>query len=214
MRQRLATMLSITALVTAIAIALPAQPAAACTCAGGTVEEQYARADAVFTGRLLDRRDPDNTGLSSSADFAALRFEVDAVYKGEVVIDQAVVTEQDTASCGVAFRGEGPFLVFANETHWAGRVVPDGMLHATSCDGTRPLGAAPVPASLGTARRPSAPTDGGDPATTAPSLSADGVEDENENDAVFIIGSLVAVVVIISGAIVFLTRRRAGPAAV
>lgn len=207
MRKRLGPSLGLTLLLTGLFVVLPAPPAAACSCAIGTDDEAIERADAVFSGRLLDRKDPGFLSGGSSADFSTLRFEVDAVYEGDVAIDQVVVTEQSGASCGLEIEGEGPFLVFAQASHYD-QEVPDGAVYAGLCGGTRPLAEGNVPASFGDARPPTPPPGGGEPATTAPS------SDDDDGAHLLFIGGLVAVTVAIGGAIVLLGRRRSADPAV
>lgn len=205
MRKRFASILGVVALVTVTFLVLPARPAAACSCVGGTDDEMFARAEAVFTGRLLDRKDPDWAMGGDPLAFSTLRFEVDGVYKGDVAIDQAIVTVNQSSACGLPITDVGPFLVFARngDNGSDGQPVPDGMLYAGQCAGTRELAESPVPAAFGTARQPTAPLGGGEPATTAPSPDED-------TAYLFFIGGLVAVVVLVGGAIVFFGRRRSG----
>lgn len=115
------------------AAAMTAAPAQACSCMSGTVmAQQFADADAVFTGRLIDRRveHPDDP-QRSSADPAYHLFAVDTVLKGAVDDRQEVVSADDGASCGLEIRGKGPQLVFAD--------LRDGELSAHLCNGTAKL---------------------------------------------------------------------------
>ncbi len=109
---------------------LPA-PASACSCAGEPLAGQVARADAVFTGRLLSR---EVGGGSSSADPALHVFAVDTVWKGSVAAEQGVVSAASGASCGLELSGDGPFLVLATRS----AELDEGQLAADLCGGTAP----------------------------------------------------------------------------
>lgn len=199
MRNRLVTSLTAIALAAAALVFGHASPASACSCSGGTDEEMFTTADVVFTGRLVDRNDPGMSAGRSSAAFSTLRFDVDAVYKGEAAVDQVVVTEQSGASCGLEITGSGPFVVFGSRSHWDDQ-VPEGMVYAGLCNGTRSLASQPVPTSFGTARSPTAPPAGDRPSTTAPSL------DDGGSAGLLLIAGIVATIA--ATALVVITRRR------
>ena len=119
----------------ALVVVGAASPASACSCAvvgvrdRATADTLLAGADAVFAGRLVDRREPVSLdGSSSSADLATLTFAVSRVFKGEVAPRQEVRTAQSGASCGLELAGEGPFLLFAQR-------AADGTLRASLCGG-------------------------------------------------------------------------------
>lgn len=97
-----------------------APAASACSCTGGTPAEFAARADAVFSGRLVSREVVGGAALHV--------FAVDTVHAGEVAERQGVVSPASGASCGLELAGEGPFLVFATRE--------DGRLAADLCGGT------------------------------------------------------------------------------
>ena len=109
----------------------PASPAQACSCAGAATAEQFNGADAVFTGRLVDRSVDSGWPTSSSADPARHVFDVEVVLKGRVHQHQAVFSAADGASCGLELDGTGPFVVFA----WH----HDERLRADLCGGTAEL---------------------------------------------------------------------------
>ena len=98
-----------------------APAASACSCTGGTPTEHALRADAAFSGRLVDRE-------VLGGDTALHVFAVDTVYTGEVAARQGVVSPASGGSCGLELAGEGPFLVFATRE--------DGRLAAGLCGGT------------------------------------------------------------------------------
>jgi hypothetical protein len=134
------------ALVLVLLVVLVVGPGAgraeACSCAAGDDRWAFDRSDAVFAGDLLgtDLEGP----LRSSADPEVFRFEVTAVYKGEVAREQEIVTEESGASCGLEAEVGGTYLVFASRR--GGMVDPgDGQYYAGLCGGTRTVDAAPVP---------------------------------------------------------------------
>jgi hypothetical protein len=103
-----------------------APAASACSCAGATATEHALRADAVFSGRLVERE-----VVGGTRDGTALHvFAVDTVHAGEVSARQGVVSAASGASCGLELTGDGPFLVFATRE--------DGRLAAGLCSGTGP----------------------------------------------------------------------------
>ena len=130
------------ALAMAIGLAsLPVQQALACSCAGGTIEESAAMADAVFTGTVVNqepvRLEPVGA-LAATAPMPAgmgqivYTFSVDGVAKGEIAEQAQVLSGGDGASCGMSFGMKERWLVFAT---W------DGAIHSTGlCSGNMPLG--------------------------------------------------------------------------
>ena len=134
MRRSLLTVL-LAALFSAAGL-LVASPASACSCAGATTAEQFADADAVFTGSLLSRDvDHPDWPTSSSGDPALLVFTAHVVFKGEVHEAQGVVTAASSASCGLELSGKGPYVVFATRSP----DLPDGQYAANLCGGTAAL---------------------------------------------------------------------------
>ena len=139
MRRGTVTLL-LTALLAAAGL-LVAAPAQACSCAEATTEEHFAQADAVFTGSLLSRDvDHPDRPVMSSGDPALHVFTAHVVFKGEVHEAQGVVSADDSAACGLALAGEGPFVVFAQRDP----DLPDGQYRADSCGGTGPADPAVV----------------------------------------------------------------------
>ncbi|MGP4023866.1 hypothetical protein [Actinomadura sp. 3N407] len=94
-------MLIALALVALVGVVTPGR-ACACSCAAMTDQEAYAKADAVFTGRVVQRQvrsrgwGPWKT--QSSGDPATLVFQVSVVNKGEVTRRQDLVTASEGAS--------------------------------------------------------------------------------------------------------------------
>jgi hypothetical protein len=98
----------------AVAGVVAAAPASACSCVGGTTQQYFDGADAVFTGTLVPREvTHPGAPISSSGDPALHVFTVDAVFKGNVHERQGVVSADAGASCGLELSGPGPFVVFA-----------------------------------------------------------------------------------------------------
>ena len=134
MRRSLLTLL-LAAAISAAGL-LVASPAAACSCAEADTATHFADADAVFTGTLVSRDvDHPDWPLMSSTDPALHVFAVDTVFKGEVHERQGVVSAADSASCGLALSGEGPFVVFAS----GDPDLPAGQYRSGLCNGTGDL---------------------------------------------------------------------------
>lgn len=145
-RRRLARVLLLT-LAVGGAVAVPAAPAAACSCAPTTDTAARATADAVFVGEVVARRDtPAKGGVLSSVDPAVFVVKVSRVYKGRVFATQEVVTARLGASCGLELPPAGPALFFAFATGAPlveGDLEP-GQLSSHLCSGTRAAVAAPA----------------------------------------------------------------------
>ena len=123
-------------------------PAGACSCAPIGDEGAFADADAVFVGSSVSRT-VEHGEVRSTADPAVHRFEVSAVYKGEVRRDQEVVTASDGSSCGFEAPLDVEVLVFADRTSSYGPRPGAGQLTGDLCNGTRALEVRPVPAAFG-----------------------------------------------------------------
>lgn len=131
-------------------LALTAVPALACSCVGFTEEEAFARAEAVFTGTVVDYEPPPMRPVSSSADPATWVFYVHDVHKGAVAEPrQAVTSAVSGASCGLEISEEqGTYKVFAD-----GAGAAPGTLGATLCGGTYEVAAQEVPEEDGAVDR-------------------------------------------------------------
>ena len=200
--------LSAVLLASAVVLAAPASPAAACDCSTASDEEVYAAATAVFVGRLVEVDEPVDPQTSSDPKW--LTFEVNRVHKGEVAARQIVVTALSPASCGAAVDDSGPFLVVAQPSTRANR-WPEDALQVTQCGGTRPLAERPVPASFGAGNAPVPAS----PSTTATaeaapespaSMTAAAVEDEASTMTTPALGAVVVAAAV--GGTVLLVRRR------
>ena len=100
-------------LVVALAAAIPAfsiRPTWACSCVSAPPREIAAHADAVFTGTVASV--PAVSGQTVSVDF-----ELDTVYKGPSGPRLTVHTSAFGASCGVVFRPNVRYTVFAFRDH-------------------------------------------------------------------------------------------------
>ena len=153
------------ALVAWAQLVLSAPPAAACSCEAKTDAVAFAGSDAVFTGRLVERvverrGDPD---VRSSTDRATHRFEVEAVYKGDVAAIQEIVSRDGGESCGLELPEGARAVVFATRASWAGMDPGPGQYWADLCNGTRLLEPSGAPVGFGGARvaSPAPPTDTG-----------------------------------------------------
>ena len=104
-------------LVAAIPL-LSIRPAWACSCAERTPRQIAAGADAVFTGTVASA--PRLSGQTVSVDF-----EVDTVYKGPSGPRITVTTNAQGSACGLAFRPNFRYTVFAFVDH--------GTLSASLC---------------------------------------------------------------------------------
>lgn len=155
---RRASALTLTALVLAglLVFASPA-PAGACTCVEVDDAVAFADADAVFLGRL-SRMHPARDG--GTVEVAILT--VSDVFKGDVVREQAVVTPENSAACGVDFLGDETYLVFARADSAGDIELEDGFLRTEACAGTRIVDA---DTDLAFAGAPDPPEDAGPPTT-------------------------------------------------
>ena len=96
--------------------------------------------------------------MRSTAHTAVHRFDVRAVYKGEVRQGQEVVSTADGSSCGLHAPPGVDVLVFADRTSHLGPQPGAGQLAGDLCNGTRPLELRPVPASFGAPTQPPQPS--------------------------------------------------------
>lgn len=121
-------------LLAVVVVVVPASPASACSCAypqEGADDLFYDRADVVFSGVLVERREPGFSLTRSSADPATFVFEVDTVFKGRASARQGLLSAMSGASCGLELPEGRPVLVFAERD-------ADG-LEAGLCGGSRVL---------------------------------------------------------------------------
>jgi hypothetical protein len=104
-------------------LVLNANPASAWSCKG-TTQENFTRASAVFTGKVID--------IEPSLDNEQQinRFEVSRVWKGKLV-KQHFVTTSGSHVCGYAFEKGEEYLVYAS--------YEESALRTSSCSGTKLL---------------------------------------------------------------------------
>jgi hypothetical protein len=188
-------------------LAVWAAPAHACSCAVATDTDLLDRADAVFVGTLVDRTVTSQGDVYSSTDPAVHRFEVTGVYKGEVRADQEVVTSAEGASCGLELTEGDEVLVFASSAAPGGfgPAPGPGQYVADLCNGTRALGAGPVPASYGDPTVPADPVEPDEGTEVAQPLASDPVDAEGETPVVPL---AVGGVVLVAAAGALTWRRR------
>ena len=206
--RRTGALLLLSALVGALVV-LGASPAQACSCGGGTTAEFTERADAVFTGRLVSRDEPDQP-VTSSADPALHVFAVDAVAKGAVSDRQEVLSPSSGASCGLELTGDGPVAVFATRTadphlSASGPELEDDQYYAYLCDGSAPLTPqleaelGPLrPVAAGTVPEPATPVEPRAASTTAP-------DRDGPTPALLVLGG--GAVLLVAGALLLRRRR-------
>jgi len=121
-------------------LVLPISAAQACTCAMGTPKDQLNRADAVFTGDIVDKR--------GDLQRVVYTIEVDRVYKGQVLASQEVVTSGDGASCGITLPRRYPVTIFASGQPF-GSHLDDGQLATSMCSGSGSGTSVPVGFGVG-----------------------------------------------------------------
>ena len=116
------------ALSALLTLAAPA-PAYACSCSGIPLfHEEFARAEAVFEGRVLSITDT-STSPSSLPHTRVVELSVLRAWKGASAGDTVTVrTNGPSSSCGTTFGPDGDYVVFAYER-------PEGYLTASSACG-------------------------------------------------------------------------------
>jgi hypothetical protein len=205
----------------AVGMAVPAEPALACTCASGGDEHAFQQADAVFVGTVVSAPTTPSAGPWSSADPAEWVFEVESVYKGSVSERQSVWTPLSGASCGLELPTENvAVVVFADPAGGellTGAPPVDDALFASLCGGSRALGSTPVPASFGEPQAPRSgdsgeppgddQTDPGAPATEAAGAVALG----DERDPWILWGGMALGLVVAGTVAALLLRGRTRP---
>lgn len=81
-------------------------PAQGCSCTLTATLSEYAdRVDVAFTGRQVERVEPDGTAIAAAK--VALILEVDRVYRGRTGPLVSVLTNFGEGNCGIDFSGEG-----------------------------------------------------------------------------------------------------------
>lgn len=108
-------------------LAVPAERAAACSCAGLTTQEAKDFSDAVFRGTVTEIKKPWMS--KGTGDLAKITLQVEEVWKGSAVQEIVVSSALSEASCGVEFREGESYLVFAKSD--------GGRLTTTICNETK-----------------------------------------------------------------------------
>jgi hypothetical protein len=116
-------------LVAPALVVVGATQALACSCIPPQPDRVAIRdADAVFSGRIANIE----SGVDIGFDNVTWTFAVDELYKGDVGETQDIRSATQGAACGVVFKEEKRYAVFAYENK--------GNLVTNSCMNTRPLG--------------------------------------------------------------------------
>ena len=129
MKTALATLL----LAGGLVFALPAR-ALACSCVPPPpVEEAIEQSDAVFTGTVTSSEPRTGSKIRFSAEPVTYTFTVDRVVAGDVGSTVEVTTAAMEASCGIEFRADTRYVVFATDS--------GDYLETNSCTRTEPINA-------------------------------------------------------------------------
>jgi hypothetical protein len=117
-------------------VSIPSFPSVsyACSCAGPpTVEEEFQRANAVFSGEVVELiEQKDKNGLMTKK---AL-FEVDKIWKGKSQSQKIITTGFGGGDCGYEFQPGDKYLVYA---HYSSMYGDGDDLVTIICDGTKSL---------------------------------------------------------------------------
>lgn len=116
-------------------VLLPTPQVFACSCAARTAKEYFDSADAVFNGKVIASYDPTRARLRSGADPIIWTFAVDGISKGKVAGQQKVISPVFEGSCGVDFRINAWYQVYARRVN--------NRLETNICSGTRQLNTSP-----------------------------------------------------------------------
>jgi hypothetical protein len=100
----------------------------ACSCVptNPTSNEDFQKADAVFTGQVLDVKRKENSGM------VEVKIAVQKYWKGNVSKQTKIMTAKDSAMCGFNFEVGKSYLVYANKSN--------GKLLTTNCTRTSLIG--------------------------------------------------------------------------
>ena len=128
--------LLLTTLLACSLVVVAATQALACSCVPPQPDRKAVKeAAAVFTGAVVEVED----GVEIGMDPVTWTFAVDTVYKGDVAERQQVTSHTQSAACGVVFKEEKRYIVFA---HDGDETYPSDVDLATnSCMNTRPVAA-------------------------------------------------------------------------
>jgi hypothetical protein len=134
-------------------IALPASVAQACSCAVLSPAEHLKNADAVFVGTVVEKMkgEQPSDGALVGAGRVVYTVEVDTVYKGEVPAVQQVVSNGNSAACGISLPVGEPVVVFGTDSGDQEAAQQNGQLFTHLCSGT---GRGTAPAEFGAGEPP------------------------------------------------------------
>lgn len=114
---------------------IPPKQAHACSCAQvPSVQTGVEQSAAVFSGKVLEIKEPSFSVMRSSADPVRVVFEVKESWKGISETQAAISTAMSSASCGYEFSAGKEYLVFANGE--------PGKLNVSLCSSTKELASA------------------------------------------------------------------------
>lgn len=123
-------------------------PAYACSCAPTSAAEALRTSDAAFRGTVTTSKDP----VRRDGQRVHLRFQVDAVYKGQVYTDQVVATADNGATCGLGATVGSTWVIFADQLLEGEGDDAVLRLVTDSCSGNIETGR--VPTALGPSQAP------------------------------------------------------------
>lgn len=129
--------------------AVKPESAYACSCAAPpAVSQELERKTAIFSGKVIEVKPPEQKEIMSSADPIRVTFAVDRVWKGAVAEKTVVGTASSSASCGIEnFAMDAEYIVYAYGE-------PD-MLETGICERTKLLSSASEDlAALGNGKEP------------------------------------------------------------
>ena len=127
--------LLLAALVTPALVVLSATQALACSCIPQRPDPVALKdATAVFSGTVAEVEE----GVDVGFDRVTWTFAVEQVFKGDVSELQEVTSHTQSAACGLVFKEEKRYVVFAYDGD--DELASDEQLSTNSCMNTRPLG--------------------------------------------------------------------------
>ena len=205
-------------LVCCVAVIGIAPPCLACSCPRSTEAEYHQRADVVFIGRAIERKDAYREKENPRGEPHVWWFQVESVQKGRVLLNQNVTTPSDQARCGFPFIASRRYQVFA--TRNGENLVTDGCAGnreledpyqleiLTSTAKPTPYLPTPMPTVTPTPTRSPSPTVSALPTPTAEVLDVAPTADEDSSalPAVFALAGAITLLVIAVG----LIRRTSG----
>lgn len=129
-----------TLVVSLLLVAFVVKEAHACSCVASSLEEQLQRADAVFSGEVVNVEEDYSTSPSGGPPLLGpVTFKVEESWKG--VSKEPVVVHgygEGGGDCSIQFREGKQYLVYAQRSGRDG----DGPLQTGICSGTKPLAVA------------------------------------------------------------------------